>query len=97
MGTLLYVSDRRLANYVQRLDGRLWRRVDWAPVQDGLTVLFCGYAGPLIVAMFGSSENVTGLMASSSEVDGLAFSLNGTVLMAFSKASTKIYLYTVKY
>jgi cold shock CspA family protein/predicted Ser/Thr protein kinase len=39
--------------------------MDWAPIGDGRTVLFCGYAGPLIVAMFGSIEHMTGPTAST--------------------------------
>ncbi len=129
----VYVSDRRLAAYVQEADDRPWRKIlgkvqltlgiplgpvsatvpapplarplssrpkgeqveaaeksirqaspvgdlanggpdhwisgrvamDWAPIGDGRTVLFCGYAGPLVVAMFGSIEHVTGPMAST--------------------------------
>ncbi|MGD0558683.1 MAG: SAVMC3_10250 family protein [Streptosporangiaceae bacterium] len=36
----------------------------WKPLQDGQTVLFCGYAGPLLVVLGGSVSNLRGHPAS---------------------------------
>jgi serine/threonine protein kinase/cold shock CspA family protein len=47
----------------QWISGRV--AMDFAPVPDGQTVLFCGYAGPLIVVIFASSESMTFRMSST--------------------------------
>jgi hypothetical protein len=40
----------------------------WKPLQDGKTVLFCGYAGSLLVALTGSAGNLLGSQAAEGQV-----------------------------
>lgn len=42
--------------------------MDWKPLDDNETVLFCGYAGKLLVVLGGSVSNVTGLPSSEKQI-----------------------------
>ncbi len=82
------VSDRVLAMRVAKaeehirrqpvgdLNGEDWiaGRVDmrWGAVQDGQTVLFCGYAGPLLVALKGSLSHLIGQPTSGNRSGSLS-------------------------
>lgn len=45
-----------------------YAKMGWKPLQDGKTVLFCGYAGPLLLALGGSVSNLLGHIASGDQM-----------------------------
>ena len=64
-----YLRQRRQIGDVASGDTWIEGQADmgWKPLQDGKTVLFCGYAGPLLVVLGGSVSNVLGYPASDEQ------------------------------
>jgi cold shock CspA family protein len=54
--------------------------MDWAPLQDGETVLFCGYAGPLLVALSGSAGHLLGQPSSGVRSGSHPFAIRRAIL-----------------
>jgi cold shock CspA family protein/predicted Ser/Thr protein kinase len=54
--------------------------MDWAPLQDGETVLFCGYAGPLLVALSGSVGHLLGQPSSGARSGSHAYAIKRAIL-----------------
>ena len=54
--------------------------MEWAPLQDGETVLFCGYAGPLLVALNGSVGHLIGQTSSGNRTGSHSYAIRAAVL-----------------
>ncbi len=54
--------------------------MEWAPLQDGQTVLFCGYAGPLLVALGGSVSHLNGRTSSGDRTGSHSYAIRTAVL-----------------
>jgi len=54
--------------------------MDWAPLPDGQTALFCGSAGPLLVALHGSAGNLSGQTSSGPQTGSYSYAIRAAVL-----------------
>jgi serine/threonine protein kinase/cold shock CspA family protein len=54
--------------------------MEWAILQDGQTVLFCGYAGPLLVALGGSADHLIGQTPSGNRTGSYSYAIRTAVL-----------------
>jgi hypothetical protein len=54
--------------------------MEWAPMGNGQTVLFCGYAGPLLVVLGGSLGNVYGSASSAERIGSYSHTIRTVVL-----------------
>ena len=66
------------------VSGRQWIsgnvNMEWAPLRDGQTVLFCGYAGSLLVALGGSIGHLRGRDSSADRTGSHSFAIRSAVL-----------------
>ena len=58
------------------ITGRVEMR--WAPVEGRPTVLFCGYAGPMLVALTGSFQHMTGQQTAANRTGNQSSSQSGS-------------------
>jgi cold shock CspA family protein/predicted Ser/Thr protein kinase len=66
-----------LATGTDWVTGRV--EMEWAPTADGQTVLFCGYAGPLLVVLNGSPANLTGQASSDARTGSYSYALRAAI------------------